>query len=488
MSLPPVVEACRARAQALLRAGRTQEAISAHQQLLALAPDLAGSWYNLGYLLQSAARFEDAARAYDKAIGLAIDRVEEVHRNKALILADHLARPEDAEHELQAGLRANPRFVDGWVDLGRIAEQLGKRDEARAAYERALSIEPRHGIALARLANVRKPQGPEDALLGRLRTAFGDASRPAADRAAIGFALGKALDEVGAYDEAFAVYAEANAFSRASAAPHWRGYDRSTWEGWVSGLPQQFQSSEDGEDIPTDDEPRLIFICGMFRSGSTLAETILSAHPAVTAGGELDVIPRLAQEFWARLRAGDLRPDWFHAARRQYLEAVRLRFPGASVVTDKRPDNFLHLGLIKRLFPRAKIVHTRRHPLDNCLSVFFTHFDPSQAYTLDLLDIGHWYLQYESLMARWKDAFGGDILDVQYEELIADPASRIAGLLEFLELGWDDACMEFHRAKRSVQTPSVWQVRQPLYTTSSGRWRHYQRHLTALAELLGEHV
>jgi tetratricopeptide (TPR) repeat protein len=490
MSLPPVVEAARARAQALLRAGRVPEAIQAYQHLLGIAPGLASSWYNLGYLLQSAARFEDALVAYDRAVSLGIDRVEEVLRNKALVLADHLARPEAAEETLRAALQANSAFVDGWVDLGRIAEQLGKRGEAVTAYERALAVRPDHGLALAKLANVRKVRDPDDPLLDRLRAALADASKSVADRAAIGFALGKALDEVGHYDEAFAAYVQANEFTKASAGHQWQGYHRAGWEAWIKSLPDSIAPADESPCASQAEEPRLIFICGMFRSGSTLAETILSAHPEVTAGGELDVIPRLAQDFWRRAKAGGLQnaPEWFDTARAQYLQAVRSRFPGASVVTDKRPDNFLHLALIKRLFPRAKIVHTRRNPLDNCLSVYFTHFDPSQAYTLDLLDIGHWYRQYEELMVRWKGIYREDILDVQYEDLITDPAAQIARLLQFLDLDWDDACLDFHQAKRSVQTPSVWQVRQPLYATSRGRWRNYSRHLTALAQVLGEAV
>lgn len=225
----------------------------------------------------------------------------------------------------------------------------------------------------------------------------------------------------------------------------------------------------------------------MFRSGSTLVETILASHPEVTAGGELDLVPRVGRELWAHVRAGGHPADSGRLAdaREYYLRSARARHPGARVLTDKRPDNFLHVGLIKQLFPDAKIVHTVRDPLDTCLSVFFTHFDLSQAYATDLLDIAHWYGLYEALMAQWKAQYGDDILDLSYEALVQDPQEQIARLLDFTGLGWDEACLDFHQAKRSVQTPSVWQVRRPLYASSCGRWKRYRSHLAPLASALG---
>jgi tetratricopeptide (TPR) repeat protein len=483
----------KARAEGLLRAGHVDDAVGAYRELLSVAPHLADSWYNLGYALQVTARFADAVEAYDKAIGLGIGRPEEVRRNKALILADHLARPEAAEAELREAVRACEEFVPGWVDLGRLAEQLGKRGEARSAYEKALSLDPSHALALAHLANVQKVEREDDPLLDRLRRAMASPGRSHADLASLGFALGKALDGVGAYDDAFHAYAQGNHEARLSAGPGWRGYDRTAWEAWVQRLPALFETRNPASTPVTPAAktcPQLIFICGMFRSGSTLVETILSGHPEVTAGGELDLIPRISRELWAKVRAGaDPNDDrLLGAARRQYLESVRALFPEARVLTDKRPDNFLHVGLIKRLFPEAKIVHTRRDPLDTCLSVFFTHFDTSQAYAFDLLDIAHWYRLYEGLMSAWRTKHGSDIIDANYEALVADPERQIEEILRFVKLDWDDACLNFHEAKRSVQTPSVWQVRQPLYTSSRERWKRYRAHLGPLAAALGRRI
>lgn len=483
-------DALRARAEALLEAGRHQEAILAYRELLAVSPQFADGWFNLAYLLQTTGQFVDAVACYERAIDFGVGGAEEAWRNKALILAEQLARPQEAEGALRSAVLCNDRYIPAWIDLGRVAEQMGRRDEASASYERALSIDPSHALALTHLANVKKAKSAGDPLVARLREAASDTHRPVADRAALGFALGKALDEAGAYDEAFLAYSRANQASRATAPPGWRGYDRPAWESWLRRLPEWFGGDQESPQPPDPQEPRLVFICGMFRSGSTLVETILSSHPEVTAGGELDLIPRVGQDLWAHVGKGGIPRDAraLAAAREYYLRSVGTLYPGARVFTDKRPDNFLHVGLIKRLFPAAKIIHTVRDPLDTCLSVFFTHFDLSQTYASDLLDIAHWYQLYEELMSKWKTQYGADILDVSYEALISDPQAQIAQILRFVGLDWDDACVDFHQAKRSVQTPSVWQVRRPLYSSSCGRWRHYRSHIAPLAAALGRPI
>jgi hypothetical protein len=160
-------------------------------------------------------------------------------------------------------------------------------------------------------------------------------------------------------------------------------------------------------------------------------------------------------------------------------------FPGAQRVTDKRPDNFLHIGLIKRLFPQARIVLTTRDPLDNCLSIFFLHLDQRMSYALNLLDIGHHYRQYLRLMAHWKASYPDDIFELPYDSLVREPKEVMGNLLDFLGLEWSDGCLEISASGRAIKTASVWQVREPLYQRSSGRSRHYEKQLAALKEYLG---
>jgi hypothetical protein len=225
----------------------------------------------------------------------------------------------------------------------------------------------------------------------------------------------------------------------------------------------------------------------MFRSGSTLTERILAAHPRITSGGELDLVPTLVrtrlQPYPESLAAN---PGLIAEVRDAYLSGIRTLHPQAGLLTDKRPDNFLHIGLIKRLFPNAKIVHSRRNPLDNCLSVYFLHLNPRFTYAHRLAHIGHWYRQYRRLMTHWRSLYPDDILDLDYDSLVADPEPEVRRLLEFCGLDWDEKCLDFHDVEGVVKTASVWQVRQPFYQRSSGRWRHYERHLADLRQALGD--
>jgi hypothetical protein len=175
--------------------------------------------------------------------------------------------------------------------------------------------------------------------------------------------------------------------------------------------------------------------------------------------------------------------DPANAARlaQQYQAALKLRFPHAERVTDKRPDNFLYVGLIKRLFPQARIIHTTRDPLDVCLSIFFLHLDQRMAYALDLKDIAHYLRQYRRLMAHWRRLYGEDMLDFNYDILVRDPRPAVERLLAFCGLPWSEACLDFAGRAASVKTASVWQVREALYQRASGRARHYARELAELA-------
>jgi hypothetical protein len=224
----------------------------------------------------------------------------------------------------------------------------------------------------------------------------------------------------------------------------------------------------------------------MFRSGSTLAEQLLAGHPRVTAGGELDFLPRIAHEVLAPLSESiaAMPLSRLPALAARYLDTLGTLFPTAEFVTDKRPDNYLYIGLIKQLFPEAKIVHTVRDPLDTCLSIFFLHLDQRMSYALDLMDIGHHYREYQRLMAHWKALYGADILDVSYDTLVREPKPVTEKLLAFLGLDWDEGCLTVPPAGRAIKTASVWQVREPLYQRSSGRARHYARELDELRDYL----
>ncbi|MFT4956266.1 MAG: cytochrome c-type biogenesis protein CcmH/NrfG [Brevundimonas sp.] len=467
-------------------AGRLDEAVAGFEALLALRPELTDVWFDLGRLRRRIGRSDAALDAYDQAIRLGVRGPEEARLNRAVILSEDLHRPDEAEAELNAALKLNPRFAPAWLNLGNLHEDRGRRDPARAAYEQALTLEPGNVLALARLAGVARASGPDDPLIARLRSALKAIGAGSPDermaRADLGFALGRMLDEASAYDEAFAAYAQANRDSRLIPGPPGARYDRAAQEAVVDQLIAAFPDAGNGEG--GDNAP--LFICGMFRSGSTLTEQILAAHSRVTPGGELELLPALVSrelQPWPdslkTLDAGRIA-----ALRGTYLDGLRARLPGADVITDKRPDNFLHVGLIKTLFPAARIIHTRRDPMDNCLSCWFLHLSHAMPWALDLEDAAHWLIQQERLMDHWKSLWPDDIHTLDYDALVAEPEAKVRGLLDFCGLDWEDGCLSFHGLDNAVRTASVWQVREPLYRRASGRWRNYEPHLGPLKAAL----
>lgn len=465
----------------LRRGGRLAEACVAYEQLLADVPSLPDCWYNLGWLRRQLGRFRPALDAYAQALAHQVSGPEEVRLNRAAILSDHLHEPDAALHELQEALRLNPRYAPAWLNLGNLHEDAGRRAEAASAYDRLLAFEPAHPLALARRAVLDPPADALARWVPRLRQRLAQPGLPAAERADLGFALGQVLDAAGDYEAAFAAYGAANAASRASAPAGARPYDPARQAQAVAALLRAYPGTP--APVPAEPGPPVIFVLGMFRSGSTLVEQILGAHPLVRAGGELDLLPRLVREHPQLL--GGLPPALAPALRRAYREGIEAMRGDAAFVTDKRPDNFLYIGLVKALFPDARFVHTVRHPLDNCLSVYFQHLGPSQPYALALESTAHWYTLYRDAMAHWKSLHGDAIVEVDYDALVAEPRRVVADLLARLGLPWDDACMAFHAQAAQVKTASVWQVRQPLYARASGRWRHYARHLGAAAAVLG---
>ena len=489
----------------LERAGRLTEAIATYERLLARWPDRPNSWYNLALLQRKARRYEAALASYQQALDRGVSQPEEVHLNRGVIYADYLRRDAEAAAELSKALELNPRYVPALLNLANLDEDFGRRDQARAGYEHILEIDPDCHLALARLAGLADACSPTDPLITRLRAAIERADTRPADRANLGFGLGRLLDACGAYELAFDAYETANRHSRESAAPGIAPYDRQGHERFVDQLIEAFPPagtlpfSRHPTDRPSFKQAKKgsvpcpvtpIFICGMFRSGSTLTERALGAHRRVVAGGEIDLLPMLVQSDLAPYPSSmaRVRDAVLADVARKYLLSLSDLFPGAEYVTDKRPDNFLHIGLIKTLFPDARIVHTTRNALDNCLSIYFLHLDHGMSYALDLADIGHYYRQYRRLMAHWQSLYGPDILDFDYDNYVREPGPALRRLLEFCGLESDEAFLRGDGGAGAVKTASVWQVRQPIYQRSSGRWRNYASRLADLRRELGDLV
>ena len=472
-------------ARELGRRGRLAEASEAYCGVLARWPQLANAWYNLAKLQRRNRQFTDALASYQQAIDRGAAEPEEIHLNRGVIFADDLRRDDAAERELDAALALNPGYVPALFNLANLHEDRGRREAALELYRSILERDPRNVEALARWANATLIDHPAHELIGRLRGAIADPDTSVSGRASLGFALGQALDRCGQHEEAFEAYRSANRCSRDSAPSGAARYDGEAQERLTNQLMRVFSTAAPRAAAPPA-AASPIFICGMFRSGSTLTEQILAGHPRVTTGGELDLLPHLVETGLQPFPNAMSRETPASVARlaQRYLTALAGLFPGAEWVTDKRCENFLLIGLIKTLFPAAKIVHTSRDALDNCLSIYFLHLDQRFSYALDLMHIGHYYRQYLRLMAHWKTLYGDDLVEVDYDALVRDPRSVAARALEALGLEWDERCLGPLPADRAIKTASVWQAREPIHRGSSGRSRHYQRQLAPLRAYL----
>lgn len=473
----------------LERAGRAAEAEAVYARMLTRWPNFPDAWYNLALLQRRAGRFDAALASYQQALERGVSQPEEVHLNRGVIYSDCLRDDAAAERELQAALALNPSYVPALLNLANLKEDLGQRDQAHALYERILTIEPDCCEALARYAGLKTVVIADDPLIGRLKGVLVRKSVRAADKAHVGFALGRLLDACGAYEEAFDAYSAANLASRESAAPQRSLYDRRKHELFIDEIIAAFPAAHPPATAPLQ-STRPIFICGMFRSGSTLTEQVLAGHSLVAAGGELPFVPSIVRTELAPFPESMKRiaPAQLGLLGARYLQMVARLFPCAAHVTDKRPDNFLYIGLIKALIPQARIIHTKRCALDNCLSIHFLHLDHSMGYALDLLDTAHYYVQQERLMSHWRSLYGRDIFEFDYDAFVREPLPVVRNALAFCGLEWEDNCLNFQQARTAVKTASVWQVREALYRRSSGRWRNYASRLTALRDYLEDLV
>lgn len=466
----------------LRQQGRFAQAAQAYSAVVQAVPEVATTWYNLGFCQRMSGQFEAALTSYQNAIDRGLDASEEAHLNRAVIFSDALRRDADAERELRRALELNPNYLAAILNLANLSEDLGRRPEAIALYERALELDPKCSTALARYANLL-PSGPStSAVVSRLRHAMSDPAISGAHKAELGFSLGRVLDQRGEFDAAFQAYSDANAESRRALGAR---YDRAAAEALVAHIIEVFS-----ERAPTPEPPRWapVFICGMFRSGSTLAEQVLAGHGRISPGGEIGVVPALVQETVTPFpeRAADLNSTALASLTEEYERRVRRLFPGVDLVTDKWLGNYLYVGLIKRMFPTAKIVHTVRHPLDNVLSVFFLHLDASLGYAVDLMDTAHQLRLSRRLMAHWRDLYPADVIEFDYDAFVAKPRETAQALTEALGLAWDEECLAIQRRTNAVKTASVWQVRQSLYSTSSGRWENYRRPLEEVRSYLAD--
>jgi tetratricopeptide (TPR) repeat protein len=454
-----------------------RESIRRDDLMLALADcealvDLGGgdaeTWYNLGYLRRCARRYHDALTAYSRALELGLHQPEHALLNRAAILLDQLARPEAAVSELNRAIDINPRFLQAWLNLGQAFEDLGRANDAIHAYRQVLALRPESGRALARSIALGEFPGDCRKTLSR---ALSNAPAGSDDAAEIAMALAQNLEQAGEYEGAFAAMKQANQIVL-DLTPDSQRYAADT-TALIADRAIASSSPTTCEPKVTSD-PKLVFVLGMLRSGSTLVERILARHSQVRTIGEFEAIPALAAALWDKPNSFKVMSEADRRRlAREYLDEAEAIVGPFSTLVDKRPDNFLHVPLIKALFPTARIINTVRNPRDIMISIFGNLFGPGVPFASRLRDIADWQAHHDRLMRVWVERWPAAIHVQSYENLVADPRREVSRLLDFCGLRWEEQCLDPAGASGPIQTLSQWQVREPIHRRSVGRAEAY---------------
>ncbi len=470
-------------AHRLRRENKPLAALEAYAAVIHAAPDLADAYIARGALLADLRAFDQALVDQQRAIELSPGDIA-----PRFALVRTLQAKGDfagAERCCRDALAMEDQSAHGWELLGCVMQTTGRFAEAADCFRRSLAIQPSGAVSML-LAQM--PGQNDSADMRRLIDLLARPELSVVDRVAAGFALGNLLDDADRYDEAFAACSSANALFKEWSAGQGHRFEfealkRLVDESIETFTPQFFQDRSDfgqPSELP-------VFIVGMPRSGTSLVEQIAASHSRVFGAGELTEIGLIRQRL-AGMDPADAPRHWHRHSARVHLGKLALMGGDALRVTDKMPANLLYLGLINVLFPTARIIFCQRDPRDTCLSCFFQKFDKHNLmFSYDLADCARQHHEMDRLTAHWQRVLPLRMLTVQYEQLVGNLESQSRRLIDFLGLDWEPGCMDFHRTNRPVLTRSVWQVRQPIYSRSVGRWKRYEKHLPAslLAKLAG---
>jgi tetratricopeptide (TPR) repeat protein len=445
---------------------------------ITIRPDVASYHYNIAVAYQSVGKLELAVRHYRKAIARQQD-YPDAHNNLGNALTD-LGRFGEAEAAYRRAFAGKPDFQRARNNLGNVFRLQGKFDEAVAVYEEALSWGDDVCATYQGLSLCRKFTEADRPHIARMEGILRDRKLSDPDRSLLHFALGKAFDDLGVYEDAIRHFDAGNALE--ARRRRFDAKDFGATVDWLIGA----SINPAGPAPAASDSELPVLIVGLPRSGTTLVEQILASHPLIAAGGELPFWLQTLRTVTGRLET-QLNPAAAQGAIRDYIALLRGHSLRAIRVTDKMPLNFMGLGEIHRLFPNARIIHCRRRPVDTALSIYFTRFAGAHDFACRRDDIVSYVQEYRRLMDHWRAVLPPDrFLEIDYETLVADQEAVSRRMIDFCGVAWDEACLDFHGTARPIVTASAWQARQPVYRTSAERWRNYEPWLGAFRRLLFE--
>lgn len=465
--------------------GKNMEAGQALEKAVNIKPNYVNAYLELGRVLDDMGSYDQSARCYEEALKYEPASAK-VKNSKAQSLM-HQNNAEEAEALLTSLVDTEAANPMTYTVLGTAKRARGDLEGAVEMFKKALELAPNLPAAYQGLAQTEKMSGLDEERVQQLRQRLDSEQTNPKQKSALHFSLGKIFDDAEHYDDAFTHFTQGNDLAKVE-------YDPKKEEERVDALIETY-SKEFFESFEPrgDDSEQPVFIVGMPRSGTTLTEQIVASHGRVYGAGELSYFPQAAAIRIRQLTGGlphpegvkELKPQALANLAKGFLSPLEEKAGDALRITDKMPANTFNLGLVALVFPNARVIHCQRNPLDTCLSCFFQNFRVGQSFSYNLENLGHYYRQYLRLMAHWRETLPLRLYESKYEALVENQEAESRKLIDFVGLEWDDHCLEFYENSRSIYTASVWQVRQPIYSSSKERWRNYDRHIAPLKQAIG---
>jgi tetratricopeptide (TPR) repeat protein len=454
---------------------QTDDSAASCRRALAIKPDYAEAHDSLGCALLDLGHLENAEASFRQALKLKPDYAE-AHNNLGFTLRLE-NRAVEAEVNCRKALEINPGLTSAVSLLAELHGDKGQFGEAEHLYQRAISIDPDLPMPWAGIPHLRKMTRGDSAWLSEAQR-IADKHPPPRQEAALRYALGKYFDDVKDFEQAFSNYQRANELAKSYRRKYDRPHQQRRIDQIIRLYDREWMSRTRRSSNPSS---RPVFIVGLPRTGTTLAEQILASHPAVFGAGAKVYWCIASAEHESCMASGDDSEILIGELARDYLRLLKESSTDALRVVDKMTTNFMCLGLIHAALPNARIIHMRRNPIDTCLSNYFIDFSIAHSHANDLEDLAHYYTEYSRLMEHWRLTLPeNSMLEVPYETLVDGQEAWSRKMLEFIGLPWDARCIDFHKTYRSVITASRWQVRQKMGKASVERWRNYARFIEPL--------
>jgi tetratricopeptide (TPR) repeat protein len=463
---------------ALEKLGDLRAAIVAYDRATELQPTLTEAWFRAGALVYTMGHRDEAIGCFRRASSSGPKtRFGRLGAARALLAED---RDSEAERALRLMLALDPANALAQDLLGNLLAECGRFEEARECFTRAVTNAPLMAGSYYDLVRCRPVTAADAGLVARMEAALTTPGLEVAHRMRVHLALGKAADDLGDQARAMRHFDAADALRHGSAS-----FDSAAFDTEINCLIGRCSPDTIGRapQLGTGDATPVLII-GMPRSGTTLVEQIVSSHPEVRGGGELNFWNERGAA-WHQAGSAEPKTPFLRQAAADYLRVLRAIGPKSARVTDKMPFNFLWAGLIHLAFPRATIIHCRRAAIDTALSIHQTLFHPGLAFPTGGAKLVAYFRSYQRLTDHWRSVLPADrFIEVEYEDLTREPEPVIRRIIAGCGLAWDDACLHPERNPRAVKTPSKWQTRQPIYRHSVERWRRYEPWLGSLRALL----